>query len=58
MASVQVLKKIGSTNGDKHLQGNIPNLQCREFRYYPQDNPNLIQTKRRRVARKAFLREC
>jgi len=36
-----LLKQVGADNGDKYFQGNIPNMKRGEYRYYPQDNPNL-----------------
>lgn len=50
------IQQVGYLLGDKHLEGDIPNLKCGEVRYYPQDNPNLIRTKRWRITRKVFLR--
>jgi len=50
-----LLKQIGLTNGDKHLCGNIPNMKMGEYRYYPQDNPNLIRVPKN-LTRKAFIR--
>jgi len=39
------LKQIGMDNGDRHLNGNIPNLKLGEYRYYPNDNPNVTPLK-------------
>ena len=50
-----LLKQVGSTNGDKHLCGEIPNMKMGEYRYYPQDNPNLKRV-RKNLSRRAFIR--
>lgn len=50
------LKQMGSTDGDKHLLGEIPNMKLGEYRYYPQDNKNLTRIPRKLLTRKAFLR--
>jgi len=39
------LNQIGMDNGDRHLNGNIPNLKLGEYRYYPNDNPNVTPIK-------------
>lgn len=51
-----LLKQVGSTNGDKHLLGEISNMKLGEYRYYPQDNKNLIRAPRKLLTRKAFFR--
>lgn len=51
-----MLKQIGGTMGDKHLHGNIANMKLGEYRYYPQDNPNIKRMSRNWISRKAFLR--
>lgn len=34
------IKQIGHINGDKWMNGVIPNMKVGEIRFYPQDNPN------------------
>lgn len=50
------LKAIGSANGDKHLDGRIPNMKIGEMRFYPQDNPNLYREKSRELTPKTLAR--
>jgi len=51
-----MLKQTGVIIGDKHLNGNVPNLKLGDCRYYPQDNPNLRMISRNKITRKAFIR--
>ena len=51
-----MLKQAGVTSGDKYLNGDIPNMKLGEYRYYPQDNPNLAILSRSKITRKAFIR--
>jgi hypothetical protein len=51
-----MLKQVGGTMGDKSLDGNIPNMKLGEYRYYPQDNPNIKMMQRDWIARKVFAR--
>jgi hypothetical protein len=50
------LKVTGHFNGDKHMQGNIPNLKFGEVRYYPQDNPNIIRNTVREISSATLIR--
>lgn len=50
-----LLKQVGSDNGDKCFQGNIPNLKLGEYRYYPQDNPNLKFAHEKYITREDFI---
>lgn len=50
-----LLKQIGTDMGDKHFHGIIPNMKQGEYRYYPQDNPNLKFALDKKVKRKDFI---
>lgn len=50
-----LLKQVGTDNGDKHFQGNIPNMKQGEYRYYPQDNPNLKFADEKYITRENFI---
>lgn len=50
-----LLKQVGLTNGDKHLYGKVPNMKCGEYRYYPQDNPNLQFAEEKYITRDNFI---
>lgn len=51
-----MLKQTGSSMGDKIFRGNIPNMQFGEYRYYPQDNPNIDRSSVREISKKTFIR--
>jgi len=48
------LKQVGGDMGDKGYNGDIPNLKKGEYRYYIQDNKNLIPTTKKKISREAF----
>ena len=48
------LKQIGGDLGDKGYNGNIPNLKKGEYRYYIQDNKNLIPKTKKKISREEF----
>jgi len=50
-----LLKQVGADNGDKGFQGNIPNMKQGEYRYYPQDNPNLKFADEKYITREDFI---
>lgn len=50
------LKIVGHFNGDKHMNGKIPNLKLGEVRYYPQDNPNIMRCTVREISPKTLIR--
>ena len=50
-----LLKQVGADNGDKYFQGNIPNMRQGEYRYYPQDNPNLKFADEKHIKRENFI---
>ena len=50
------IKQIGHINGDKWMNGVIPNMKVGEIRFYPQDNPNLYRTQSRELSPKTVTR--
>lgn len=50
-----LLKQVGSDNGDKGFHGNVHNLKLGEYRYYPQDNPNLKFAEIKHITRADFI---
>lgn len=50
------IKQIGQINGDKWMNGVIPNMKVGEIRFYPQDNPNLYRTQSRELSPKTVTR--
>jgi len=51
-----MLVQVGGTMGDKYLEGKIPNMRYGEYRYYPQDNLNIIDSEVREISKKVFQR--
>lgn len=50
------INQIGHQNGDKWMNGIIPNMKIGELRYYPQDNPNLYRNKSKELSPKTLTR--
>lgn len=50
------IKQIGYVNGDKGLNGLVPNMKIGEMRFYPQDNSNLYRTQSRELSPKTIAR--
>jgi hypothetical protein len=50
------IEQIGHINGDKWMNGVIPNMKVGELRYYPQNNPNLYRTQSRELSPKTVTR--
>lgn len=50
------IEQIGHINGDKWMNGVIPNMKVGELRYYPEDNPNLYRTQSRELSPKTVTR--
>lgn len=48
------IKQIGHINGDKWMNGVIPNMKVGEIRFYPQDNLNLYRTQSRELSPKTL----